>query len=303
MQFIINLEKRHLIFVVILVCVLLVAGVSAFTSPATNIGHDPSEVGPGTFGGEADSVHAFPGDLNVNNNLFFPTNLKGIFWGAEENYAIPHINYDSANGLWISTGNTGKDVNIETTGRLLAGNIKASNVTAGNIVGNVTAVTNITLGGVSRNTWPLGITPGACTNAYGTGVVKGVSSTGGLTCGDPLYTNSCSSGAVAYGINSAGAVWCQNKGPGTTCSASQVMDGINPDGSIHCKPAGSCTVSLSSDCINVDVNYFDTWANCPAGRYAARAKALGCCGGTIGCCIGFPYRVRIQCCTPTVTCT
>jgi hypothetical protein len=298
MQFIINFEKRHLIFVVILVCVLFVAGVSAFTSPATNIGHDPSEVGPGTFGGEADSVHAFPGDLNVNNNLFFPTNLKGIFWGAGESFSYPHINYDLSNGLWISTGNTGKDVNVETTGNLVADNIKAGNVTAGNIVGNITAVTNITLGGVSRNTWPPAVS-GSCT---GGNVMAGVNSTGGVVCKLPIV-GSCTGYSYMTGIYpSTGAPMCGFP-PTGLCPSNQVMDGINPDGSIHCKPAGSCTVSLSSDCINVDVNYFDTWANCPAGRYAARAKALGCCGGTIGCCIGFPYRVRIQCCTPTVTCT
>ena len=275
MQFIINLEKRYLIFVVVLVCFLFVAGLSAAVAP--NPGHDASEVGSGTFG-VGDFV--FPDNLKVEGSLFLPTNFRGIFWGVAENYSKPHINYNSSNGLWISTGTTGKSVNVD----------------GGDLV--VAPGKNIGLGGVLRSTWPLGVVPGSCG-----GVVKGIGATGSVTCGDPLYYNYCS-GQVAYGITAAGTVLCQNKGSNTFCSGTNVADGIDSYGNIHCKSGSvTCTVSLSADCITVEEDERDTWANCPSGRYAQRAKYQS---GLVACLVITAHqnpKAKIQCCTPTVTCT
>ncbi|MBW3022707.1 hypothetical protein KY308_01220, partial [Candidatus Woesearchaeota archaeon] len=63
MQIIINLEKKHLYFVVALVCVLFIIGVNAYVNPTTGVGHDASETGPGTFGG--------PGDYTFPNVVFW----------------------------------------------------------------------------------------------------------------------------------------------------------------------------------------------------------------------------------------
>ena len=50
-NFSIKVEKRHLAFLVVLICVLFVVGVSAYVNPTTHVGHDANETGPGTFGG------------------------------------------------------------------------------------------------------------------------------------------------------------------------------------------------------------------------------------------------------------
>jgi len=130
----IHIEKRHLIFVVVLVCVLFVAGLSVAVVP--NPGHGAEEVGNGTFGA-GDFV--FPNNLKVDSSFFLPTNVKGIFWGAAESNALPHINYDSANGLWISSGaGSGRLIHVE------GGNLTAGNVTVNDrLVGDKIIANNV----------------------------------------------------------------------------------------------------------------------------------------------------------------
>ena len=155
MQIVINVEKRHLIFLVVLVCLLFVVGVSASNyASSSGVGHDASEIGPGTFGGGINAIYGFPGSLNISGNLTM-TNIdplsNGIFWGITPTFSRPHINYDTTTGLWISTGTTGTNVTVETTNYLVADKIIAkNNITAGNI----TATGTITLGSVARSSWP-----------------------------------------------------------------------------------------------------------------------------------------------------
>src|SRR3989338_6776121 len=65
----INIEKRHLVFLVALICVLFIVGVNASTykNPVNKVGHDANETGPGTFGGNTTSVYTFPGALNIDS--------------------------------------------------------------------------------------------------------------------------------------------------------------------------------------------------------------------------------------------
>ncbi len=62
----IHIEKRHLVFLVVFVSVLFVAGVAAYVNPITHVGHGANETGPGTFGA---GNFGFPGHLNVSGDL------------------------------------------------------------------------------------------------------------------------------------------------------------------------------------------------------------------------------------------
>lgn len=76
MQLTIKIEKRHLIFLAVIVCLIFVVGVYAFNSVPSDpsvFGHDDSEilnvsaskVVPGQFGS---GVYTFPQNLIVNGN-------------------------------------------------------------------------------------------------------------------------------------------------------------------------------------------------------------------------------------------
>ena len=65
-------------FLVVLVCVLFVVGVSAYVNPTTKVGHPASETGPGTFGGTSSDIFGFPGNLYVNRDL----GVNGNLWAT-----------------------------------------------------------------------------------------------------------------------------------------------------------------------------------------------------------------------------
>ncbi|MEM4337062.1 MAG: hypothetical protein QXG86_03590, partial [Candidatus Woesearchaeota archaeon] len=86
----IKIEKEHFYFLVVLVCVLFVLGVSAYNSgsrPAV-FGHSDEEIESlsagkikqGTFGAavgaDTNSLFIFPGNLNVNSNLTTEQDLR-----------------------------------------------------------------------------------------------------------------------------------------------------------------------------------------------------------------------------------
>lgn len=74
----INIEKRHLyIFVAVILVLSLInfAVASTFVNPTTKVGHDASEIGPGTFGGSASDVYVFPGSIEVSGGDVGP-------WGS-----------------------------------------------------------------------------------------------------------------------------------------------------------------------------------------------------------------------------
>ena len=295
----VNLEKRHLIFVIVLVCVLLVAGVAAFTSPSTNVGHGAEEVGNGTFGA-GDFV--FPGNLKINSNFFLPINMKGIFWGTSESFLIPHINYDSANGLWISTGSTRKDVNVETTGKLYTEKIASKNITANNI----TSTETITLGGVARSTWPASVS-GNCTGTY----VMGSISPAGVVC-KPQATGACSSPGFVSGFNINGAVLCDYPVAGKSCPTGKFLTGFDWSGNVICaapsapaNPTVSCTTSLTdcADSTKSCASGSPSWASCPAGKVARYAKVTRADSSCPWSGLVYYDSITLNCCKVTVTCT
>ena len=146
MQVIFNFEKRHLVFLVVLACVLFVVGVSAtYKNPATNVGHDANETGPGTFGGDANSLYSFPGNLNVNNGA------AAFWWNAGEGEVL---RLNGANGqnmhLEVINGrfrllNSGWTKDIFSVGQ--AGDVAVADT------GRVSTPT-LCLNGACRNSWP-----------------------------------------------------------------------------------------------------------------------------------------------------
>ena len=71
----INIEKRHFVFLVVLVAVLFAIGVNAYTNTITHVGHDANETGPGIFGGTFTDLFTFPGNLRINNTLNMSGNI------------------------------------------------------------------------------------------------------------------------------------------------------------------------------------------------------------------------------------
>jgi len=151
----IHIRKEHFcLLAVLLTAVLFVVGVNAAVNTGKTVGHDASEVVPGMFGGTGD--YGFP------NNLFFPNNLAGIYWTSLGNgiNTKPHIGYSSGWGLIISSGagstypvrTEGAGLSIENGNLTFANNPAKITISASNIL--VPSPNNITLGGVSRNTWP-----------------------------------------------------------------------------------------------------------------------------------------------------
>ncbi len=60
----INIEKRHLYFVIALVCVLFIITFSFAQSSVPNPGHSAESVGAGTFGADAGGGdYVFPGKV------------------------------------------------------------------------------------------------------------------------------------------------------------------------------------------------------------------------------------------------
>lgn len=76
-NFSVKIEKRHLVFLVVFVCVMFVVGVGAYENPTTKVGHDANETGPGTFGGAVGSLYVFPGFVQANELKVNAINLSG----------------------------------------------------------------------------------------------------------------------------------------------------------------------------------------------------------------------------------
>src|SRR3989338_1776534 len=128
MQIIINIEKKHFVFLTVLVAVLFVFGVSASTykNPVNKVGHDANETGPGTFGGNGD--YKFPSNLNISNNLY--VNGSG---GIRENLTVNRK---------ITTVNISAYI------------INSTHLFANSIIVVPGPSNGIQLGGVHRTTWP-----------------------------------------------------------------------------------------------------------------------------------------------------
>src|SRR3989344_617815 len=114
----INIEKKHFYFIITLFAVLFVVGVSAYNNPNV-FGHNANETAPGTFYGDVNSLFVFPGNLKINNSV--------------------NITRDITLGGNITFTNKAK---ITSQNNLT---IDAPNV-------NITR--NLTLGNVSRDSWP-----------------------------------------------------------------------------------------------------------------------------------------------------
>jgi len=175
----INIEKRHFIFLVVLVSVLFVGGVGAFgTVNPVVFGHSDGEIAnvsaqkiiAGTFGQNAgNGSYSFPNNLSISGNLFFSNDQKGIFWASSADNTQPYLYVDKTTvqkGFWISSG-VGSNKPIYIQGGNLSiqnGSITFANnatITAPKNLTintpNLTITKNLTLGGESKDKWPSNI--------------------------------------------------------------------------------------------------------------------------------------------------
>ncbi|MEM4336536.1 MAG: hypothetical protein QXG86_00855 [Candidatus Woesearchaeota archaeon] len=143
----ININKEHFYFLVVLVCVLFVLGVSAYNSgsqPAV-FGHSDEEIESlsagkikqGTFGAtvgaDTNSLFIFPGNLNVNSNLTTEQDLR-----VKKNLIIGNGSANSVRNLIFNA--TEGNINATTKINLITTNVNISNY--------------LTLGGKSIKKWP-----------------------------------------------------------------------------------------------------------------------------------------------------
>jgi len=121
MQLTINIEKRHLAFLAVLVCMLFVVGVSAiYVNPVTHVGHDANETGPGTFGGTSADTFIFPGFVRANElNATIAITLNGdrkTSWPPVVS-SLPATNISAGTfGLSVGNGNFVFPNNLTVTG-------------------------------------------------------------------------------------------------------------------------------------------------------------------------------------------
>ena len=296
----INIEKHNFYFLLVFIAALFVVGVSAFTSTSTNVGHEPSEVGPGTFGGNSGSLHGFPGNLNITNNLFFPSNQKGIFWGTAENYAIPHINYDSSNGLWISTGTTGKNINVEG-GDLTAGNVIVNDTITTkniNVTRNATIANKLTAGSADiANKLTAGSADIAGRLTADSAGIANKLTAGNATISDKIQTTDLrATGNITLG-GKARDTW-PISASSSNCPSGNFTIGLNSTGKVVCKAVPNCRIDYTA-CQNsgyAGCGY--PTENCPSGYVAT--GIYGGDGNPSGC-PSDADRFGLVCCKLTCT--
>jgi hypothetical protein len=153
----IHVEKRHLVFLVVLACVFLIAGVSASTYKLNGVGHDANETGPGTFGGTSADTYIFPGFVRANElNATTAITINGdrrTSWPPAV-FQLPAENISAGIfGVNVGNGDFGFPNNLNVNNLLTSKNIT---------VKNITVEGNMTLGGISRGSWSDGVPSGFC---------------------------------------------------------------------------------------------------------------------------------------------
>ena len=111
----INMRKEHFYFIVILIAVLFVVGVSAYDNPGI-FGHSANETAPGTFFGTYTQWFTFPGNLKINNTLNISGNLtfeNKAKITATQGLTINSTNVTITNNLTL--GGVSKDIWPGTT--------------------------------------------------------------------------------------------------------------------------------------------------------------------------------------------
>ena len=238
----IHIEKRNLVFLVVLVCVLFVVGVSAYVNPTTKVGHPASETGPGTFGGTSSDIFGFPGnlyvnrDLGVNGNLWATGNLNAnngratFSWidGSGEVLSLagasgPAVHLLNTNGYFrIVNDAWNKEFSFAQDGTLRVGGPILQNINNGYhdvwIQGGAS-----TAGGDARNLALLGSDEDSGDTLYlnfggeyagGTVVGGNMLVTGAINLGgvprNSWLAGACPQGQAITQINSDGSIVCQN---------------------------------------------------------------------------------------------
>ena len=175
---IINHIKRHLILLVVLLGILFFIGVSAYTSQTTGVGHNPEEIGPGTFGNGTGN-YTFPtsinilqnlntqGNINTENQLCIKNNCINT-WPKEiqpkdcgQNYTIKEIanNGTPICGKKIPTGNCspGKIITeIDNNGNIICSNIEINTTRTCSLGQHMSGITNNGSIICSNHIWPSG---------------------------------------------------------------------------------------------------------------------------------------------------
>ncbi len=228
MQITVNIEKRHLVFLVVILAVFFIVGVTAYVNPTTHVGHDASETGPGTFGGTANDVFTFPGGLNVNNGL------ASFFWVGGTYPEGEGLRLNGSNGVSVYLENSNgvfrlinhpwnkELLTISQDGTLRVGGPILQNINNGYhdvwIQGGAS-----TAGGDARNLALLGSDEDSGDTLYlnfggeyagGTVVGGNMLVTGAINLGgvprNSWLAGACPQGQAITQINSDGSIVCQN---------------------------------------------------------------------------------------------
>jgi len=147
-------------------------------------------------------------------------------------------------GFWAASGD---DIyNTNTADVKITRNLKVLN--------DVTVGSNLFLGGVHRNTWPLDITPKSCPEGQFVSALTASGVSGALQCSTPptggtgpgpgISPQNCPAGQYVAGIGANGSIICSTVvRPQQTCPAGYFVAGIKADWSLICSAggAGICT--------------------------------------------------------------
>jgi len=155
----IKIEKRHFVFLIVLVSVLFVIGVNAYNSggPPYRVGHTDDEIQnvsagkvlPGTFSGGISGNFVFPGYITLGG-------VSRKNW-TRETFSLPAANITAGTfGAYVGNGNFAFPAALTVPGVLGLGNYGTISAISSILMAtpNVTIQSYLTLGGVSRNSWP-----------------------------------------------------------------------------------------------------------------------------------------------------
>lgn len=102
----INLTNRWL-YTLIVIGILILLGivVYGYVNPSTGVGHDPSEIGPGTFAGGGDYIFPDTSKVGIGTSPSFRLDLGGGVIKAQKLY--------SGNNYYVEPEGTSRIYNIE----------------------------------------------------------------------------------------------------------------------------------------------------------------------------------------------
>jgi len=292
LNFSIKIEKRHIIFLAVLACIFLAAGVSAYQSPYNDpsvMGHSDSEISDvssgkiktGTFGSSVGGGNFnFPANLIIQNTLFFPNSApnNGIFWATTRDTTKPHIDYNPTMGLYISTGTTTKDINVEGGNLVIASSDKGISLGGTTRTNWPVETTQLSAGKISASTFGSLLSP-AETRTYifpnNLNVLNNIVATNAITA-NSMSASSISAGTTGT-ITLGGIARTSWPLATTTLSASSITAGTFGAGNFNFQNNLGVAGTLTAGAITLGTGTRNSWnlGSCSAGYVASGTDASG----------------------------